>query len=517
MIVWKRKLHDVASLLVVKAYRKMASSIEVTVPRLGWSMEEGSFCRWLKEEGEMVREGDGLYELEGDKATQVVESFDAGLLRIGTDGPQAGDIVKVGQVLAHLEPRSGKAAAPKAPAAQPTPVAANGNGAEAAEKKANDAPVNNGNGSAAATASSVQPSQTAAFEKANASTAPVASPSVRRLARELGIDLQKCDRDDPSPLSAAELMRLAAQSPPVSAAATHATQASVGGDVAVTPRAKRVASELNVDPADAVGSGRNGRIREQDVRAIATRPASQSAGKVAVSPAREGAIGEPITQIRRVIAQRMMAASHETAPVTLTARADASELVRFRDECKRTSGERGVSAPSYTELFVKLCAAALEKHPALLDQWVNERLVKAEGVNIAVAVATPNGLMTPVIRDVPRLSLRELSASFANLIELARTQRLAADQMRGGAFTVSSLGGYRVEAFTPILNPPQTAILGIGRISEQPVAKQRQLVVADVVNLSLTFDHRVVDGAPAAAFLTSLCDVIENPLAWLLG
>ncbi|WP_428303620.1 dihydrolipoamide acetyltransferase family protein [Lacipirellula sp.] len=497
----------------------MASSIEVTVPRLGWSMEEGSFCRWLKEEGEMVREGDGLYELEGDKATQVVESFDAGVLRIGPDGPQSGDIVKVGQVLAHLEPRGGKAAAPKAPAAQPVqaaPATTNGNGAKAAEKKTNGAPAQNGNGSHVAAAPAVQPPQAAVPEKTSASTAPVASPSVRRLARELGIDLQKCDRDDPSPLSASELMRLAAQ-PSAKPAAASVARAAVSGDVAVTPRAKRVANELNVDPADAVGSGRNGRIREQDVRAIAANASSKPAAKVSAVPAGQGAIGEPITQIRRVIAQRMMAASHETAPVTLTARADASELVRFRDECKRTSVERGVNPPSYTELFVKLCAAALEKHPALLDQWVNERLVKAEGVNIAVAVATPNGLMTPVIRDVPRLSLRELSASFANLIELARTQRLVADQMRGGAFTVSSLGGYRVEAFTPILNPPQTAILGIGRISEQPVAKQRQLVVADVVNLSLTFDHRVVDGAPAAAFLTSLCDVIENPLAWLLG
>ena len=489
----------------------MATAIEVTVPRLGWSMEEGSFCRWLKADGEMVREGDGLYELEGDKATQVVESFDAGLLRIPADGPQPGDIVKVGQVLAHLEGRAAKGATPKAPAPAAQHAPANGTATPVA--KSNGAPAQNGSSPASAAPPIGTGVASPSVEKVNASGGPVASPSVRRLARELGIDLQKYEHDDASTLSASELIRLAGKTA-ASRPTASTSDVPTRDHAAVTPRAKRIAGELGVDPADAVGSGRNGRVREQDIRAVATERTStpptvgSSAGPLA---------GEPIAHLRRVIAQRMMAASHETAPVTLTARADASELVRFRDECKRTSSERGVSPPSYTELFVKLCAAALEKHPALLDQWVNERLVKADGVHIAVAVATPHGLMTPVLRDVPRLSLRELSASFASLVELARTQRLSVEQMRGGAFTVSSLGGYRVEAFTPILNPPQTAILGIGRISEQPVAKQRQLVVADVVHLSLTFDHRVVDGAPAAAFLTSLCDVIENPLAWLLG
>jgi pyruvate dehydrogenase E2 component (dihydrolipoamide acetyltransferase) len=173
--------------------------------------------------------------------------------------------------------------------------------------------------------------------------------------------------------------------------------------------------------------------------------------------------------------------------------------------------------PGYTELFVKLSAAALQKHPVLLDQWIDERIAPPDGIHIAVAVATPHGLVTPVIRDAPHLSLRELSGTFAQLVELARTQRLSVEQMRGGAFTVSSLGGYRVDAFTPILNPPQTAILGVGRISEQPVVREKQLAVAEVVSLSLTFDHRVVDGAPAAAFLTTLCEMIERPLGWLLA
>jgi pyruvate dehydrogenase E2 component (dihydrolipoamide acetyltransferase) len=484
-------------------------SIEITVPRLGWSMEEGSFCRWLKSDGELVREGDELFELEGDKATQVVESFDAGILRIETDGPQPGDVVKVGQVLGHLEPRSGKAGSekPKAPtiAAKTTP--ANGDGV--------------GDASRSVAPASAAPAAAAPYSPSRAATAPVAkrgaagciavaSPAVRRLARELGVDLKSISRSDTFPVSASELMRSLDRDAPGSATARRQ-----GLNRPVTPRARCVARELGVDASNLVGTGRNGRIREADVREA--RPRDVIAPQLRSTPTTNSQVGAPISNLRRVIAQRMMAAFHETAPVTLTTRADASELVRFRTECKRTSEERGVKPPSYTELFVKLCAAALEKHPALLDQWVDGRIVKPEGIHVAVAVATPNGLVTPVIRDVPAMSLRELSSGFAELVELARSQRLTVEQMRGGAFTVSSLGGYRVEAFTPILNPPQTAILGVGQISPQSVVRDGQLAVAEVVSLSLTFDHRVVDGAPAAAFLTSVCEMIESPLGWLLA
>ncbi|MCC6494309.1 MAG: 2-oxo acid dehydrogenase subunit E2 [Pirellulales bacterium] len=502
---------------------------EITVPRLGWSMEEGAFVGWLKSEGEMVREGDGLFELEGDKATQVVESFDAGILRIAQDAPQPGDVVRVGQILGHLEARATKSSrtkttgpqttAPKTTAPQPGSNKPSGGVGEAAAASpaitaASAAPAP-GQGAASPP---VKASASAAAAKTprHAVGMAIASPSVRRLARELGLDLQAIGRGGGFPISAADLLKSAcrdAQTAPQSA--TRSTVALPVSDRPVTPRAKHVARELGVETSRVVGTGRNGRIREQDVRAAASNGASSApaASTAMEKPAR----GQPLTQLRRVIARRMMAASHETAPVTLTARADATELVHFREQCKLTSVERGMKPPSYAELFVKLSAAALEKHRPLLDQWIEERLVPAEGVHIAVAVATAQGLVTPVIRDVPALSLRELSTAFDQLVQLARAGRLAVEQMQGGAFTVSSLGGYRVDAFTPILNPPQTAILGIGRISEEPVVKQNQLAVANIVHLSLTFDHRVVDGAPAAAFLTSLCELIESPLSWLLA
>jgi pyruvate dehydrogenase E2 component (dihydrolipoamide acetyltransferase) len=486
-------------------------SIEITVPRLGWSMEEGTFCRWLKANGEMVREGDELFEFEGEKATQVIESFDAGILRIGADGPQDGDIVKVGQVIGQLEPRNAKAGAAKKAATAASAAPASAPAPKTAAKAPAPAPV------ASVTVAAPQPAPKAAPQshavEVTGGVVSLASPSVRRMARELGVDLKSIASGGKYTVSASDVLS-AVCNDAISTATTMASPpARFNGGRPVSPRARRVAGELNINPAVVPGTGLNGRVREADIRDAAAQGGSRPR---VVAPPSAGA-GGPVSQLRRVIAQRMMVASHETAPVTLTATADASELVRFRDECKRTSADRGVKPPRYTELFVKLSAAALEKHPAMLGQWIDERIVQPDGIHVAVAVDTPQGLLTPVIRNVPALSLRELSTALAELIDLARSRRLKVEQMQAGAFTVSSLGGYRVEAFTPLLNPPQTAILGVGRISKQPVVRDGQLAVGDIVTLSLSFDHRVVDGAPAAAFLTSLCDVIENPLGWLLS
>ncbi len=410
-------------------------SIEIIVPRLGWSMDEGTFSRWLKQEGELVREGDELFELEGDKATQVVESFDAGILRIAPNGPQPGDTVKVGDVLGHLHPQA--------------------TGARSASTEPPAAPV-------------VTPKSVAAAKT------PTSTSSAQKIP------------------------------------ASKATPQRHG---AVTPRASRVAAELGVSTHNVTGTGKNGRVRECDVRRAAPTSAQPNEAEAICQP--PPAAGQPISQTRRVIAERMLAASQQTAPVTLIAQADASELVSFREDCKRTQPDRRI--PSYTGLFVKLSAAALEKHPSCRAQWVGESIVTPEAIHVSVAVDTPHGLVTPVLRDVPSLPLCELSEQLAALIELARLRRLSPEQMQGGIFTVSSLGASRVEAFTPILNRPQTMILGIGRIAPTPVVKDGAIVASEMVTLSLTFDHCVIDGAPAASFLTTLCEVIESPLPWLLA
>jgi pyruvate dehydrogenase E2 component (dihydrolipoamide acetyltransferase) len=474
-------------------------AIDIIVPRLGWSMEEGAFCRWLKQDGEQVREGDGLFELEGDKATQVVESFDAGILHIPIDGPKPGDIVKVGQLLGLLLAKN-----------EPLPTT-----------KTTTGPSENqaaGAHSPAAGLAEASPVPGKRVFQARGQTMPdrvQGSPSLRRLARERGVDVRSLLPDAVIAQPSTEPPAARSQSDARNGTMTVATV----DKIRISPRAARLASQLGIPIEGIVGTGKDGRIRERDVQAASGSAKSSSLahnGAASVAGGAGDAKAAPISALRRTIANRMMAAAHQAAAVTLTSQADASELVSFRQDFKRTQTDRGIMAPSFTALFTKLAAAALSQHPALLQQWSNDELITPQGLHVSVAVDTPHGLVTPVIRDVAARSLLDVSNELTALAERARRRQLTTEQMQDGVFTVSSLGAFRVDAFTPILNPPQTAILGVGRIHEAPVVKDGGLAVGNVVSLSLTFDHRVIDGAPAAAFLTTLCEAIERPMPWLI-
>jgi pyruvate dehydrogenase E2 component (dihydrolipoamide acetyltransferase) len=426
-------------------------AIEITIPRLGWSMDEGTFGRWLKQDGEQVEEGDALFELEGDKAVQTVESFDAGVLRIIPKGPSPGDTVRVGDRLAYLC-RNGEASP-----FEPSP---------------NDA--------AATTTVAIAPSSL--LEVTTPEPAPPESIPVTEM-----------------PNGAGRRMSLI----------------GVGDPPRVSPRAARAAATFGVNLAEVNASSASGRIRERDVMAVVDR---QKVAALTASPGVNAptSAGTSITSIRQTIATRMLAAAQQTAAVTLTASADASSLVLLRRESKAKSS-KNIPAPSFTDMFVKLSAVALARHPDVVQQWTEQGLVTPASLDIAVAVDTPQGLLTPVLRDVAALPLNVVSQSLTDLITRARMCRLAPEETRGGVFTVTNLGGYRVEAFTPLLNMPQTAILGVGRIAPQPMAVEGRVEVCDRVTLSLTFDHRVVDGATAAALLTTLCELVENPPGSLLG
>jgi pyruvate dehydrogenase E2 component (dihydrolipoamide acetyltransferase) len=200
----------------------------------------------------------------------------------------------------------------------------------------------------------------------------------------------------------------------------------------------------------------------------------------------------------------MLAAAQQTAAVTLTASADATELVKLREQYRTGATDSAAKIPSYTALLVKLVSEALGRHPNLLHQWTGEGIEAPNGVHIAIAVDTPSGLMTPVLRDVPTLSLAQISVRLSDLISRARDRRLLPEELQGGTFTLTNLGGYRVDAFTPLLNLPQSSILGVGRIAPQPVVVEGCVEVRDRVTLSLTFDHRAADGAAAAALLTTI-------------
>jgi pyruvate dehydrogenase E2 component (dihydrolipoamide acetyltransferase) len=279
--------------------------------------------------------------------------------------------------------------------------------------------------------------------------------------------------------------------------------------VPTTPRARRASLELGVDLAQLTGSGKGGRIRERDVRS------STSVQRTEVENAELANLSDiPVSIMRRTIADRMMQSLATTAPVTLTCRVDATNLVLLRNHFKASKADTIV--PAYSDIIAKLAAIAITRSPAITSQWKGDRIIVPSQINIGFAVDTEYGLIVPVIRDVPQLSLAELATRSRALIESAYARRLKPAELQGGVFTLTNLGTFGIDAFTPIINCPESAILGLGAIRSEPAVIDGKVVVRDQITLSLTFDHRVLDGAPAARFLQSLAQGIENPFLWLL-
>ena len=392
---------------------------EITIPRLGWSMEEGTFSEWLKHDGDWVQKGEMLFVLESDKAAQEIESFDEGMLRIGPAGPKPGVTVQVGQTIGYLVARE-----------------------EAATFE-------------------VPKGLIATIKETTLDTSPVVATA---------------PSDDEGP--------------------------DFGSRPVASPRAKRAAQERRFEWQTLAGTGRGGRVRERDVLAAASdakRP-----------------VPAPISSAtRRTIAERMLASLQSTAPVTLTTKVDAANLINLRSQFKAAAEDN--VAPTISDIVIKLAAIALKSHPDLNARWQDEQVVRLDDIHIGLAVDTDAGLVVPVLRDVTKLGLKEIAARSRSLIERARQRRLSADDLRGGTFTVTNLGMYGIDAFTPIINPPETAILGLGAVRREAVVlDDERIVPSHVMTLSLTFDHRVVDGAPAARFLQTLRSLIENPAASLV-
>lgn len=278
-----------------------------------------------------------------------------------------------------------------------------------------------------------------------------------------------------------------------------------------SPLARRIARELNIDWTSLHGSGRNGRIRKADVLAAA-RGSGRSKAFASEAPARSIAISPR----RRTIAARMVESRNTTAPVTLTTTVDATNLVNLRGQFRAAGTETGL-VPSYSDFIVKLTALALGDHPLLNSRWAGDRIEMPGEAHIGIAVDTESGLLVPVIRGASRMGLRQISERSRDLISRARAGALKAGEMQGGTFTITNLGAFGIEAFTPIINVPESAILGLGRIAREPAMVGERVEGRERLSLSLTFDHRIVDGAPAARFLEDLGRRIENPGPWLLS
>ena len=466
---------------------------EVVLPRLGWNMETGRLGEWLKRDGERVEAGELLFTVEGDKATQEIEALDSGILRIPPDAPPPGKEVPVGTLLGYL----------LAPGEEPE--------ARSSKLEADSAGV--------PISSNQQPATSFQFP-ASSNQPPAISPRACRVARELGVDWTGLTGSGRTGRIVERDVRQAA-----------ATVTAVPPTVErVSPLARRLASELGVD-VDALAARLPGkRIERADVEAEAKTEAevkvetgSSSTLTLTSTSTSPGAV-LPITTVRRTIADRMAASAHTVAPVTLTTEADATELVRLRRQLKDDTVWAGLASaqpvPSYNDLLAKLTAQALLEHPMVNARFEGDSILQAATANIGVAVDTDRGLLVLVLRDVQTKSLRQIARESAALIEKARTGRVTVDELQGGTFTITNLGMYEIDAFTPIINLPECAILGVGRIVPKQVvvdAEAERVAVRQMVFLSLTFDHRLVDGAPAARFLQRVKQFVEKPYLWLVG
>jgi pyruvate dehydrogenase E2 component (dihydrolipoamide acetyltransferase) len=263
--------------------------------------------------------------------------------------------------------------------------------------------------------------------------------------------------------------------------------------VLASPAAKRLAKELLVDLTHVRGTGPEGRIVEDDVRLYS----EQSSAKPKVSEI------VPMAGIRKTTAERL-AFSARTAPhSTIVMEVDMSDAARIHKETQL----------SYTEMLVKAVATALREHKIMNATLEGERIIIFEDVNVGVAVAAGNGLVVPVVRNADKKSISEIASVFRELVEKARRGKLSMEDMMGGTFTITNLGMYGVDLFIPIINPPETAILGVGRVVEKPVAANGKVAVKPAMQLSLAYDHRIVDGAPAAKFLQTVKQILEAGIA----
>jgi pyruvate dehydrogenase E2 component (dihydrolipoamide acetyltransferase) len=454
----------------------------ITIPRLGWSMETGLFGQWLKAPGEFVRVGDMVFLLEGEKAATEIESLDSGYLCVPADAPEPGATVQVGEVVGYLlaagEPAPDSVRIrPAAPAPQPTaPVIA----------RADPVP---------SIASSSPPARQAMPRSAG--------PAARRLARELNIDLNSIVTPDPTGRVLCDDVQRAANS---------REQRTTASDVAprpvATPRARRRARQLGIDWTGVEGTGRNGRIRERDVLAGPISAVTKTHPSPDEIPPTAPGRHVPAANLRRIIAQRMSAGVHQAVPVTLTTKVNAEALLACRERIQADSPPGLV--PSFNDILLHEAAHTLRELPDLNACWYRQGVHHYNAIHIATAVDTPAGLLAPVVCDADKLTLREIADRTRQLIAAARSGQLSQNQLSGGTFTISSLGMFGIDAFTPILNLPQAATLGVGRIVEEPVVRNGQLAVGKTLILSLTFDHRVVDGAPAARWLQRLGERLQS-------
>ncbi|HYP17802.1 MAG TPA: pyruvate dehydrogenase complex dihydrolipoamide acetyltransferase, partial [Opitutus sp.] len=435
------------------------------MPKLSDTMTVGTLVKWLKKEGDVVKTGDMLAEVETDKATMELESFfDGTLLKIFTaDGSQ----VAIGDPLCAIGKPGEKVDAPAPKSSAPAP----------AKKTSDDAPPA-GEGASTTSKNEVQPQ---ALKLPASAPATAAAPSA------------------PAPAPAPQ----------------------TNGRVRISPLARKLAVEKGIDPANVTGSGPGGRIVRADLLAAEKNPPAKKAGAAFTggTPARTGPIQEeravPVSNMRGAIARRLLESKTQLPHFYVEIEIDAAPLLALREQLNTGLEKEGVKL-SVNDFILKGSAEALRRVPQVNASWEGSQIRYFGAAHVSFAVAIDDGLITPVIRDAHQKSVFQVSTEAKALGKLAKEKKLKPEQFTGGTFCVSNLGMMGIPRFSAIINPPNAAILAVGTTVKKPVVKNDQIVIGQTMTLTLSCDHRVVDGAVGAQYLAALKQILEAPALLLV-
>jgi pyruvate dehydrogenase E2 component (dihydrolipoamide acetyltransferase) len=470
-------------------------AIKFGMPSLGHTMEKGKVIEWLKQEGETLAKGEPMVVIETDKVVTEVEApADVVLVRIVVgqeeERPIGATLALLGSPGEHLSATDIQrllgderleAAAPA-----PPPVAAS-----------------------AAVAVRVPVAAAAAVA---AGDRVKISPVARKLAQEKGLDPVTIPGSGPGGRITKEDVLRAAEGP----AATVPAAATSGERVKISPIARKLAQEYGIDAATITGTGPGGRITKDDVLQVVEASKTAPAAAAPTPAAMMQAQTIPLTGIRGRVAERMYESWNTIPRVTEVTLVDMSATVAFREAMQSQWEQQFGVRISLNDMITKAVAVALRRHPRL-NATMGEREVRVhEQINIGVAVNLDEGLIVPVVRQVDQKDLGQISRDSRELAERARSGRLQLDDLSDGTFTITNLGTTGIDLFTPIINPPQVAILGVGMIQRRPVVVGDALAIRPSAYLCLVFDHRALDGVPAARFLQELQQLLAKPQAYAL-
>ena len=423
------------------------------MPALEMAQDKGKLLRWLKPEGSLVTQGEPIMEIETDKVTVEIEAPATGKLANIT--AHEGDVVPVGQTIALILAKGESASKPGAVGTSSTVVS------KAIE-------IN-------------------------------ASPVARKVAEEHSIDLAEIKPGGGRIEKADVLAHLATLTPSPSPIRNNGEQER-GGKTLASPKAKRLAQERSVDITTLRGTGPNGAVIANDIPA--------SSPTLTTDPL-------PLPTIWRVMAERMTQSWTTVPHFYLVRDVDASKLVELRTRIAPMIEKKTGIKPTFTDLLVKIVATVLREHPRVNASWGGDYIQPNEQINVGIATALDDGLIVPVVYNADTLTIGEIAVRRKDIVERAGANKLKPADISGGTFTITNLGMYNVDQFNAIINTPQAAILAIGRIADRVVAVNGQSAVRPMMTLSLSSDHRVLDGARAAKFLDALANLIEEPLGLL--